>query len=234
MPTINFNDTFIDIDHLRASFPGRSFEYKNKNPLERPFKVTFPKEKDAPLTVEAYVPPNPGPYPQDIPKKNAVPFTHVQVEAIRSGINSGLTLVVGPPGTGKTDVACQLISNLYHTFPEQVLLHFELNLLLVANINIQRTLFVTHSNTALNHLFEKIMALDVDERHMLRLGHGQEMLETDKDFSKWGRVNYMLSLRVQQLAEVERLATSLNVAGDVGYTCETAAHFYLFHVLARW
>lgn len=78
------------------------------------------------------------------------------------------------------------------------------------------------------------MALDVDERHMLRLGHGQEMLETDKDFSKWGRVNYMLSLRVQQLAEVERLALSLDVAGDVGYTCETAAHFYLFHVIARW
>jgi intron-binding protein aquarius len=44
----------------------------------------------------------------------------------------------------------------------------------------------------------------------------------------------MLGLRVQQLAEVERLAASLKVAGDVGYTCETAAHFYLFHVLARW
>jgi hypothetical protein len=36
------------------------------------------------------------------------------------------------------------------------------------------------------------MALDVNERHLLRLGHGQEMLETDKDFSKWGRVNYIL------------------------------------------
>ena len=32
----------------------------------------------------------------------------------------GLTLVVGPPGTGKTDVAVQIISNLYHNFPEQV------------------------------------------------------------------------------------------------------------------
>ena len=36
--------------------------------------------------------------------------------------------VVGPPGTGKTDVAVQIISNLYHNFPEQ------------------RTLIVTHSN----------------------------------------------------------------------------------------
>ena len=50
------------------------------------------------------------------------------MEAIRSGVNPGLTLVVGPPGTGKTDVAVQIISNLYHNFPEQ------------------RTLLVTHSN----------------------------------------------------------------------------------------
>ena len=34
-------------------------------------------------------------------------FTPVQVEAIRSGVNPGLTMVVGPPGTGKTDTAVQ-------------------------------------------------------------------------------------------------------------------------------
>ena len=52
--------------------------------------------------------------------RNAIPFTPTQVEAIRSGMQPGLTLVVGPPGTGKTDVAVQIISNLYHNFPEQV------------------------------------------------------------------------------------------------------------------
>ena len=87
---------------------------------------------------------------------NSVPFTPTQVEAIRAGVQPGLTMVVGPPGTGKTDVAVQIISNIYHNFPEQ------------------RTLIVTHSNQALNQLFEKIMALDIDERHLLRLGHGRE------------------------------------------------------------
>ena len=48
----------------------------------------------------------------------------------------------------------------------------------------QRTLLVTHSNQALNQLFEKIMALDIDERHLLRLGHGEEELQTEKDFSR--------------------------------------------------
>lgn len=122
----------------------------------------------------------------------------------------GLTLVVGPPGTGKTDVAVQIISNLYHNFPDQ------------------RTLLVTHSNQALNQvswphppplttltgdtltscsrqLFEKIMALDIDERHLLRLGHGEEELATEKDFSRFGRVNFILSLRMELLKEVERL-----------------------------
>lgn len=66
--------------------------------------------------------------------RNAVPFTATQVEAILSGMQRGLTLVVGPPGTGKTDVAVQIISNLYHNFPDQ------------------RTLLVTHSNQALNQV----------------------------------------------------------------------------------
>ncbi len=78
----------------------------------------------------------------------------------------GLTLIVGPPGTGKTDVAVQIISNLYHNFSEQ------------------RTLIVTHSNMALNQLFEKIMALDIKEQHLLRLGRGEELLDTNKDFSR--------------------------------------------------
>jgi len=70
-------------------------------------------------------------------------FFCVAVEAIRMAMNEGLTMVVGPPGTGKTDVAVQIISNLYHNFPDQ------------------RTLLVTHSNHALNDLFEKIMVLGI-------------------------------------------------------------------------
>lgn len=107
-------------------------------------------------------------------RRNTIRFTPTQIEAIRAGMQPGLTLVVGPPGTGKTDVAVQIISNLYHNHPNQ------------------RTLIVTHSNQALNQLFEKIMALDIDERHLLRLGHGEEALETEKDFSRlvqFGKAN---------------------------------------------
>ena len=66
------------------------------------------------------------------------------------------------------------------------------------------------------------MALDVDERHLLRLGHGEEALETEKDFSRYGRVNYVLAKRLELLEEVSRLQKSLGAPGDVAYTCETA------------
>jgi intron-binding protein aquarius len=168
------------------------------------------------IILEPYKIPNRGPYPFNKPRENTVRFTPTQIEGIKSGMQPGLTLIVGPPGTGKTDVAVQIISNIYHNYPEQ------------------RTLIVTHSNQALNQLFEKIMALDVDERHLLRLGHGEEELETDKDFSRYGRVNYILKKRLELLEQVERLQKSLNVPGDSSYTCETAAHFYMYNVLSRW
>ncbi|KAG8332686.1 hypothetical protein J6590_017911 [Homalodisca vitripennis] len=229
--TIDFNDTFLHMDHLRASFPEYEIKVKCDDPrkLVPPFRLTFEdvlnkhnrdkeEEKDVKksIIVEPHIIPSRGPYLFNEPKKNAIPFTPTQVEAIRAGMQPGLTLVVGPPGTGKTDVAVQIISNLYHNFPGQ------------------RTLIVTHSNQALNQLFEKIMALDIDERHLLRLGHGEEALETEKDFSRYGRVNYVLAKRLDLLTEVQRLQESLEVSGDVAYTCETAGHFFLYQVLARW
>merc|ERR1712241_10322 len=98
----------------------------------------------------------------------------------------------------------------------------------------QRILIVTHSNQALKQLCEKIIALDVDERHLLRLGHGEEALETEKDFSRYGRVNYVLAKRLELLEEVSKLQKSLGVAGEMTYTCETARYFYLYQISSRW
>ncbi len=44
-------------------------------------------------------------------------------------------------------------------------------------------------------------------------------------------MNYVLSRRLELLREVARLQESLDVPGDVSYTCETAGHFYLYQVL---
>ncbi|RWS10743.1 intron-binding protein aquarius-like protein [Dinothrombium tinctorium] len=216
LDTLDFNDTFLSFDHLKNCFPDAniSTNCNDESKLKPPFKIT--SKEDNKLEVIPYVLPSRGPYPYEQPKKNMIQFIATQVEAIKSGMQPGLTAVVGPPGTGKTDVAVQIISNLYHNFPEQ------------------RTLIVTHSNQALNQLFEKIMELDINERHLLRLGHGEEELETEKDFSRYGRVNYVLKKRLELLDEVTHLAKSLEVTADVGYTCETASYFFLYHILSRW
>ena len=51
--------------------------------------------------------------------------------------------------------------------------------------------------------------------------------------SRYGRVNYVLARRLELLREVGRLQESLDVPGDVSYTCETAGHFYLYQVIQQ-
>ena len=132
--------------------------------------------------------------------------------------HQGLTCIVGPPGTGKTDVAVQIITNLYHNFPTQ------------------KIVIIAHSNAALNDIFEKIRNKDIDPRHMLRLGAGEKDLAGLADYSKQGRVDYCLQRRLVLLQQVQLLATSIGVQGDIGSSCELAEYFYNQHIkpLIQW
>jgi len=176
---VDYRDTFLDWQHLIESLPGKTVEPSDdvngsfgppyvleaarKAAEAAPAKPSKKRRRDAEpvpqvqpeaIQVSTYKPASTGPYPMDAPKLNQVRFTPAQVDAITSGTQPGLTVIVGPPGTGKTDVATQIINNIYHNYPDQ------------------RTLLIAHSNQALNQLFQKIVALDIDERHLLRLGHG--------------------------------------------------------------
>ncbi|KAF1932760.1 P-loop containing nucleoside triphosphate hydrolase protein [Didymella exigua CBS 183.55] len=242
LQSIDFRDTFLDWQHLVESLPGKTIEpaedaqgafgppYVVKypapaEPAAAPAKPSKKRRRDQvevaqpaheSLHVDTYKPPNMGPYPADALKQNAVRFTPAQVEAITSGTQPGLTVVLGPPGTGKTDVATQIISNIYHNFPGQ------------------RTLLVAHSNQALNQLFQKIVALDIDARHLLRLGHGEEDLDTEASYSKHGRVESFLERGAYYLAEVDRLAKNFGAPGAHGQSCETADYFNLVYVKPAW
>ena len=145
-----------------------------------------------------------------------VRFTGAQAEAILSGLQRGLTMVVGPPGTGKTDVAAQVLRLLYRNYPGE------------------RVLLLTHSNQALNDLFLKISNRGFPSRYLVRLGSGESELETEEAFSRLGRVNAMLERRLELLARVDGLAKTLKVVGDHGSNCETCANFWVLHVAPRW
>ncbi|TQV92575.1 DEAD helicases superfamily protein (Aquarius) [Cordyceps javanica] len=239
--TVDYNDTFLEWQHLIESLPGKTVEPSDdvdgsfgppyvletldKPEVQAPVKTSKKRRRDAEplkavdaetLKVTTYKPPNQGPYPIDAPKLNSVRFTPAQVEAIMSGSQPGLTVVVGPPGTGKTDVATQIIHNIYHNFPKQ------------------KTLLIAHSNQALNQLFAKIIALDIDERHLLRLGHGEEDLATEGSFSKHGRVDSFLDNRARFLFEVRKLASSLGAPGAHDNSAETAGYFKTVYIDPAW
>jgi intron-binding protein aquarius len=239
---IDYRDTFLDWQHLIEGLPGKTVEPADdidqsfgppyvlrlveksaEVQSAKPSKKRRRDQLDAPtqaapnaFQVSSYKPPNTGPYPMDKPKLNRIRFTPTQIEAIMSGTQPGLTVIVGPPGTGKTDVATQIINNIYHNFPNQ------------------RTLLIAHSNQALNQLFQKIVALDIDERHLLRLGHGEEELDTESDFSKHGRVESFLENRNLYLQEVDRLAENLGAPGAHGSSVETAGYFHSVYVEPAW
>jgi intron-binding protein aquarius len=212
---LDFRDTFLDQAHLKESFPENKVNVgKGRNTTERRnFQLEF---KDDTVKASSYA------FPDNV-QGNPVRFTPVQVEAIKSGLSLGLTMVVGPPGTGKSDVAVQIIANLYHTFPNQ------------------RTVIITHSNAALNDLFQKIMARgDIDERYLIRLGAGERDLNVDSshDFSRVGRVSHSLARRGELLEKVQQLSESMGISGKAergsdgspSYTCESAGYFQVHYL----
>jgi intron-binding protein aquarius len=148
--------------------------------------------------------------------RNSVPFTASQVGALSKGLRKGLTLILGPPGTGKTDVAVQMITELYHAHPDQ------------------RILIVTHGNQALNDVFEKLLYRDIPQSYLVRLGRGSDKLQTQHDYSRRGRVAHILQRRLDLLAEVTLLSTQTNVAPGAQYNCDSAKAFYLQHMLRLW
>lgn len=218
---LDYLDTFIDYEHLESSFktlkPNFRISAANRDSssLLPPFKVKI-DDANKEITVIPYKIPSRGPYPAVAPKKNSLRFTPAQVNAISSGLQNGLTMVVGPPGTGKTDVAVQILSTLYHSNPNQ------------------RTLIVTHSNQALNQIFGKMVELDVQEHHLLRMGHGEEDLDTNQDFSRQGRIKCVSRKRLELLVQANRLASSMGLSQGDGLSCQSAEYFYSYHIEPRW
>jgi intron-binding protein aquarius len=195
---LEFRDTFLDIGHLEKSFPdtrivhnithadshitlnfgaSSSVETKQSDKRKKRKKVAAESSEamdvDYANTVTATTSENNNnTLFSYMKRRNHIRFNPSQVEAIRSGMSHGLSLIVGPPGTGKTDVAVQIISNLYHSKPNE------------------RILFIAHSNQAVNQLFEKVIGLgnelDIPLCTSLIYAHRCKS-HSPPSFGSWGR-----------------------------------------------
>ena len=97
---LDFCDTFLDERHLRDSFPsfqviidGLVSSSLDSNSIKN-YRLKIPSSNlhtPATIVAESYL-------RSTQSKGNSVRFTPVQIEAIRSGLSKGLTLIVGPPG----------------------------------------------------------------------------------------------------------------------------------------
>lgn len=160
---------------------------------------------------------------QSLECEKSVAYSKTQIQAIVKALSPGLSLVVGPPGTGKTDVAVETITNLYTAHPSE------------------RILLITHSNQALNVLFKKLALRTyfIDPLHLLRLGHGEEeMWESERhsgvavsSFSKYGRLDAWIQRKNEFLLVVDRCAQSIGLDGKHhSVSCGSAEAFRRFYV----
>lgn len=63
---------------------------------------------------------------------------------------------------------------------------------------------------------------------------GEKELGTEENFSRLGRVNYMLERRLLLLEEVQKLNDSLGITVYPEFTCENAENLYNYHIESRW
>ncbi|KAK6347734.1 hypothetical protein TWF718_005567 [Orbilia javanica] len=230
---INLGETLASLEHLQETLPG--VEVPISKDLGAPFILTEretrhdsrdARTQGAASQYPSYTVSSGAAHRSSFPPKetglanSTIKYTATQVHAILSGTNPGLSLIVGPPGTGKTDVATQIICNLYSNFPKE------------------RTLVIAHSNQSLNQIFQKLAGRDIDERHLLRLGHGeddsQQQLVATTNYNRLGRVESLADLRFKLLLEVDRLSSSIGAPGAHGNSCETASYFYRIYVKPLW
>lgn len=200
-----------------------------ENPSSR--KRKSPEDNN--VVVTSYTQANRGPYPQDIAKKNSTRFTPdqgkyfilihpiffsilivISVSALVAASTSGVTIVSGPTGSGKTKTASQIISNLYHSQ--------------------ERVFVVSPDSQMLSRLFAHILDLDVDLSDVVWLGNEAETEKSPVNCSVTGRVNDFLQQRLFLLGKVETLARSLEQPPGHGYTCETAGYFFKSIIQPKW
>lgn len=223
---MDFVDTFVSEYHLKISFPGAEVDIR---PLQGPvhekdkrgFNVKI-SEGESGMLVEAESYPLRRHRTRNQPMRNVnnTAFNEAQVRAISSGISLGLSILAGPPGTGKTACVVQIAATLHNSSPQD------------------RTLIITNTNHFSNDLVKRILRRNVDTLRVLRLGQvkGDAEMSRNSPYSKEGRVDALLKRRLYLLSKVNELALTLSAFEERRgeWSCESASSYYHETVRSKW
>jgi intron-binding protein aquarius len=103
-----------------------------------------------------------------------------------------------------------------------------------------RCLIVTRTNQLLNDTFENLLHFGFDEDRLVRLGHGEKQLHDTRDFSRKGRVDFLLSHRLELLEFLRKFASSveddasMSIGQGASYSCDSAHHYFVQRVQVLW
>ncbi len=140
-------------------------------------------------------------------------FTEQQHLCIERAMGEGVTLVEGPPGTGKTEVVVEIIRRL-------------------SLDKSNRLVVISQNKSALEELLGKIEARgQIDSRYILRMGRNKKV--PGQDYSRAGRIAYLETLRVQLIQQVYLIQESIGSTYSSDYSIETALIFYQWQVVPR-
>ncbi|SBS95816.1 hypothetical protein POVCU1_030190 [Plasmodium ovale curtisi] len=185
-------------------------------------------------------------------RKKKIHYTERQIECIKSGIYEGFTIIEGVPGSGKTSILNKIINILFNNKKKEKILicthsnsclNYIFNLLVKENLIHQKYLCrVGMGELDIENLrseYEEIERnLNRDRKNSENNSYivntsGNAFIDEDDNFnfSKYGRINYMIDLREKLLSEVNLLSES--VSNNKIYNCLTAVQYYENNIKGR-
>ncbi|CAD2098402.1 conserved Plasmodium protein, unknown function [Plasmodium vinckei] len=179
--------------------------------------------------------------------KNKINYTKRQIECIKSGLYEGITIIEGVPGSGKTSILNKIINILFNNKKQEKILicthsnsclNYIFNLLVKENLIHQKYLCrVGMGEVDIENLrneyeeLEKMLSKNGDNNFGASLDSVNKLnnvsLHDEDDnfnFSKYGRINYMIDLREKLLNDANLLSESTN--NNKIYNCLSANQYY--------
>lgn len=152
-PSLILGDLFLSKEQLLELLDSDSKEFKDsyrenkRRRIDQEPSFFEVVQSEQGYEIQSSVPPSFNPLLYENPKYKQIKYDPSQATAVYQGLNHGISMISGPPGSGKSQVLARICSGLLDNFPEE------------------KTLVVVRSPSAVKSLYYKIqgksLSLDI-------------------------------------------------------------------------